>query len=324
MFGIPSVATYFAGVKSYLESKPFSMKQLFLPILLLAACSLNAQLFTDDFEAYETGDSISLVSEVDPWVLWSNLDTEEAYVSDEVAQSGTKSLKLEGASAAGGPQDIVLVAGLEGQYEVTFSLFVPEGNSGYYNVQENQVQGTTWAFETTLGSDGTISFNFDGTILLAGQYESNSWVTITHYIDTDSDLMHVYLNGEFLGQAPYDGGQVGGVNFYAAGDTQTLPLYYLDDVIVDIADPVVDAVAKLPQVECTFGPNPASNQIRLQANLDQASVRIMGLDGKVVLQEVRNDLMNGADLSFDLRNGVYLVEISNGTSRSTQRLVVQK
>ena len=324
MFGIHSVATYFAGVKSYLESKPFSMKQLFLPILLLAACSLNAQLFTDDFEAYETGDSISLVSEVDPWVLWSNLDTEEAYVSDEVAQSGTKSLKLEGASAAGGPQDIVLVAGLEGQYEVTFSLFVPEGNSGYYNVQENQVQGTTWAFETTLGSDGTISFNFDGTILLAGQYESNSWVTITHYIDTDSDLMHVYLNGEFLGQAPYDGGQVGGVNFYAAGDTQTLPLYYLDDVIVDIADPVVDAVAKLPQVECTFGPNPASNQIRLQANLDQASLRIMGLDGKVVLQEVRNDLMNGADLSFDLRNGVYLVEISNGTSRSTQRLVVQK
>lgn len=324
MFGIHSVATYFAGVKSYLESKPFSMKQLFLPILLLAACSLNAQLFTDDFEAYETGDSISLVSEVDPWVLWSNLDTEEAYVTDEVAQSGTKSLKLEGSSAAGGPQDIVLVAGLEGQYEVTFSLFVPEGNSGYYNVQENQIQGTTWAFETTLGSDGTISFNFDGTILLAGQYESNSWVTITHYIDTDSDLMHVYLNGEFLGQAPYDGGQVGGVNFYAAGDTQTLPLYYLDDVIVDIADPVVDAVAKLPQVECTFGPNPASNQIRLQANLDQASVRIMGLDGKVVLQEVRNDLMNGADLSFDLRDGVYLVEISNGTSRSTQRLVVQK
>lgn len=324
MFVIHSVATYFAGVKSYLESKPFSMKQLFLPILLLAACSLNAQLFTDDFEAYETGDSISLVSEVDPWVLWSNLDTEEAYVTDEVAQSGTKSLKLEGSSAAGGPQDIVLVAGLEGQYEVTFSLFVPEGNSGYYNVQENQVQGTTWAFETTLGSDGTISFNFDGNILLAGQYESNSWVTITHYIDTDSDLMHVYLNGEFLGQAPYDGGQVGGVNFYAAGDTQTLPLYYLDDVIVDIADPVVDAVAKLPQVECTFGPNPASNQIRLQANLDQASVRIMGLDGKVVLQEVRNDLMNGADLSFDLRDGVYLVEISNGTSRSTQRLVVQK
>ena len=300
------------------------MKQLFLPILLLAACSLNAQLFTDDFEAYETGDSISLVSEVDPWVLWSNLDTEEAYVTDEVAQSGTKSLKLEGSSAAGGPQDIVLVAGLEGQYEVTFSMFVPEGNSGYYNVQENQIQGTTWAFETTLGSDGTISFNFDGNILLAGQYESNSWVTITHYIDTDSDLMHVYLNGEFLGQAPYDGGQVGGVNFYAAGDTQTLPLYYLDDVIVDIADPVVDAVAKLPQVECTFGPNPASNQIRLQANLDQASVRIMGLDGKVVLQEVRNDLMNGADLSFDLRDGVYLVEISNGTSRSTQRLVVQK
>ena len=221
----------------------------FLAALLLAqlCAGLEAQLFVDDFEAYTAGDGISTASDVDPWVLWSNLDTEEAFISEDVALSGTKSLKIEGSSAAGGPQDIVLVAGLDGQYEVTFSMFVPEGNSGYYNVQENQIQGTTWAFETTLGSDGTISFDFDGVVLLTGQYTSNSWVTISHYIDTDSDLMNVFINGEFLGQAPYDGGQVGGLNFYALGDTQTLPLFYVDDVIVDIADPVV-----VPQQEgCT-------------------------------------------------------------------------
>ena len=42
-------------------------------------------------------------------------------------------------------------------------------------------------------------------VLLASTYQTNSWLTITHYIDTESDLMHVYLNEEFLGQVPYDG-----------------------------------------------------------------------------------------------------------------------
>ena len=89
--------------------------QFLATLLLVQLCAgLQAQLFTDDFEAYEIGDSISLVSEIDPWVLWSGLDTEEAFVSDDVALSGTNSLKFEGASAEGGPQDIVLVAGLEG------------------------------------------------------------------------------------------------------------------------------------------------------------------------------------------------------------------
>ena len=37
--------------------------------------------------------------------------------------------------------DILLLAGLEGAFEVTFSIFVPEGNSGYYNVQESIVPG---------------------------------------------------------------------------------------------------------------------------------------------------------------------------------------
>ena len=91
-----------------------------------------------------------------------------------------------------------------------------------------------------------------------------------------------------------------------------------------MADPVVDNVASVTALECTFGPNPAQDNIRIQANFDQALVRILGLDGKVVLEERRNDLMAGAQLEFDLHNGLYLVEISNGTQRSTQRLVVRK
>ena len=135
-----------------------------------------------------------------------------------------------------------MIAGLgNGSFELTFSIFIPEGASGYYNVQENQILGTDWAFETILYGDGTITYAVDGTVLLAGSYEVGSWLTIAHYIDTESDLMNVYLNADFLGQVPYDGLELGGVNFYSAGDQINLPRYYLDDVFVGIAPPIVQS-----------------------------------------------------------------------------------
>lgn len=300
------------------------MKHILLSALVLFAGVAHGQLFSEDFELFTVGEGIAAAGP--PWALWTAGATDqEAFISDDVAQSGTNSLKLESASLAGGPQDIMLIAGLgNGSFEVTFSMFVPEGFSGYYNVQENQIQGTDWAFETILYGDGNITYNVDGAVLLASTYATNSWLTITHYIDTESDLMHVYLDGVFLGQVPYDGLEIGGVNFYAAGDQINLPRYYLDDVIVAVAEPVVDKVVSMTPLECTFGPNPAQDNIRIQANFDEALVRILGLDGKVVLEERRIDLMVGAQLEFDLQNGVYLVEISNGIQRTTQRLVVRK
>ena len=46
--------------------------------------------------------------------------------------------------------------------------------------------------------------------------------------------------------------------------------------------------------------------------------------GKVVLEERRNDLINGAQLNLDLQNGMYLLEVTNGTLRMTKRLVVKR
>ena len=155
-------------------------------------------------------------------------------------------------------------------------------------------------------------------------YTPGEWLKLTHLIDTDSDLMHLYLNDEYVAQLPYDGGQIGGVNFYAFGDGTNLPTYYVDDVLVDVTDPVVDNVQVVAPLECVFGPNPAQDFVRVQANLDNAVVRVLALDGKVVLEEQRNDLVTGAQLDLNLDNGIYLLELTNGSKRMTQRLVVQK
>ena len=221
------------------------MKHLFLPVLLLAAGVVNAQLLTEDFESYAVGDYIAVSGQpAGVWSTWTSGaegTAEDAQVSNEVAQSGTQSLKLFG-GLAGGPMDILLIAGLEGSYDVTFSMFVPEGNSGYYNVQESTVPATAWAFECYLNGNGTVNYNIDGgAFVLDATYATNEWLTITHHIDTDNDLMNIYFNGEYQGQLPFDGAEIGGVNFFAAGDGITTPTYYIDDLLVDVTDEVLAA-----------------------------------------------------------------------------------
>ena len=292
---------------------------------MVTAGAINAQLYFEDFDNYAVGDYIS-VEGAPAWAVWTAGNEGgdmDAQITDEAALSGSQSLKIFG-NLAGGPMDVVLVAGLEGAYEVTFNMLIPAGNSGYYNVQENQIPGTAWAFECNLNADGTVNYNVDGLIVATGAYTPGSWLKITHYIDTDSDLMHLYLDDEYLAQVPFDGGQVGGVNFYGAGDGVNIPTYYIDDVLVDLTDPVVDNVKLTTPIDCTFGPNPAQEFVRIQANLDNALVRILGLDGKVVLQERRNDLVSGSEFNLDLDNGIYLLEVTNGINRMTQRLVIQK
>ena len=300
------------------------MKHILLPALLLTAGALNAQLYTENFDSYAVGDYIAV--EAGPaWVTWiaGTEGTEiDAQVTDEAALSGAQSLKIFG-NEAGGPLDVVLVAGLEGAFEVTFNLLIPEGSSGYYNVQENQVPGTAWAFDCFINVNGTMSFGIDQVEVLTASYTPGEWLKLTHLIDTNSDLMHLYLNDEYVAQLPYDGAQIGGVNFYALGDGSA-PLYYVDDVLVDTTDPVVDNVQVVTALDCTFGPNPAQDFVRVQANLDNALVRVLALDGKVVLEERRNDLVGGAQLNLDLDNGIYLLELTNGSQRMTQRLVIQK
>ncbi|MGB2469858.1 MAG: hypothetical protein ACPIA5_03315, partial [Flavobacteriales bacterium] len=74
------------------------MKHILLSALLISAGVAHGQLFTDDFESYAVGDGISAVAGA-PWALWTAGATDqEAFISNDVAQSGTNSLKLESAS----------------------------------------------------------------------------------------------------------------------------------------------------------------------------------------------------------------------------------
>jgi hypothetical protein len=313
------------------------MKHLLLSGLAFATLSLaygQDPLYSENFDGYASGVAITEVSQA--FDLWPAAGATDAFVTSEAQLSGTNSLKIEG-QLTGGPMDVVLTAGLEGIQDVTFNVLVPPGSSGYYNVQENIVAGTEWAFECYLGSDGTITFAVDPAADGSGgpefttTYNYGAWIEIKHEIDTDADLMNILIDGECVGELPYDGEQIGGVNFYAAGDGATLPLYYLDDISVTTLETLpqrecgedTDIVTEM-HMEMVFGPNPAKDNLRIQANFEQATVRILALNGQVVFEEVRSDLRGGSQLELNLDNGIYLLEVSHDLERSTQRLVIQK
>ena len=54
----------------------------------------------------------------------------------------SNSVHIYAATAAGGPMDVVLLAGLdEGVYDASMWMYIPDGSSAYYNVQEDQSPG---------------------------------------------------------------------------------------------------------------------------------------------------------------------------------------
>ena len=218
-----------------------NMKHFCAYLLCLCSIGMNAQWLSENFENYAVGDYISLVGQPSGvWTTWTpgNAGTSmDAQISNEAALSGSNSLKIYG-GISGGPMDIVLLTGLEGTYEVTFSIFVPAGNSGYYNFQENLNPGIDWAFDCYLSGNGGIEFNNYGGGDLYATYALNQWLTITHLVDTANDLMSIYLDGEFIGQLPYDGAEIGGINFYALGDGVNLPIYYIDDITIELSDSI--------------------------------------------------------------------------------------
>jgi hypothetical protein len=72
-----------------------------------------------------------------------------------------------------------------------------------------------------------------------------------------------------------------------------------------------------------MAPNPAQNFVTLSADIDNAVIRIFALNGQLVDEHLSSNLMQGHRMPLNLNEGIYFVEVSNGTHRSIQRLVIQ-
>mgnify|MGYP001389718518 CR=1 FL=1 len=299
------------------------MKQILLPCALLFFGSLLAQtpLLEEGFESYNVGDYIGESSPV--WSTWSGTTgtDEDGIISDEFAHSGTQSLKVFG-SVTGGPMDVYLPIGLDQAYELSFQIYVPSGNSAYFNIQEELTVAVGWAFDIVFNANGAVTLGIDQIELSQTTYTPDAWNYVSLFMDPVNDRAEVYINGLYLNNVAFDA-QIGGLNLFGYGDGNTPGLYYIDDLVVVECEDVLNGINE-SELNLTFGPNPAVNYITLNSNIQEGLVRIIALNGQVIEEHNLVNLESGSRIDFNLKNGIYLVELKSNGNSTMRKLVVNQ
>ena len=159
----------------------------------------NSCLDSDDLETYNVG---PIVTQSENWPTWTpNTIPESGVVSTDQAHSGTRSVKITGI-ASGGPMDqFYNLGGLNsGVWELTYWLYIPEGNTAYTNLQK--YARNEWAHEIQYNSDGSAKYYVKSTFTTF-TYPQDTWFEVKHYIDLNTDIHELYINDTSIIKHPY-------------------------------------------------------------------------------------------------------------------------
>ena len=154
-------------------------------VFFLFLNSSNAQVFSDDFEAYVVGQRLACQNPVD-WTTWTNSPcsaVEDAMISSNFAFSGTKSMLIVQNN------DLVrlhenIAAGIWYQ---DFMVYIPTGKSGYFNNLSDFTFGTGgyWAMECYFDLGGGGRLLTSSTITFA--YPNSSWFQVSLVVNLGTD-----------------------------------------------------------------------------------------------------------------------------------------
>jgi type IX secretion system substrate protein/outer membrane protein Omp28 len=229
------------------------MKKLYLLLsfIIIAGTAMQAQIYEDDFDSYNSGERLAEQAGL-PWSTWSSTpgSAEDPYVSDEQSNSSPNSVKI----VSGNDNVLLLGDSLTGRYLVSFYIYVPSGKLGYYNILQ-MFSGTDSQWGTQVYFDengqGRIDAGSEGAATFT--YNHDSWILVENYVDLDSDWAEVFIDGDFLVGWQWTLGtfgtpgpkQLGAVNFYGwDGSKKGTPEYYFDDIVFS-SSPIGDAPQNL-------------------------------------------------------------------------------
>ncbi|MCB9285861.1 MAG: T9SS type A sorting domain-containing protein [Lewinellaceae bacterium] len=203
----------------------FVPKETGLPV---ESCAMDPVVF-ENLDDYTTGEYVGLQSEA--WTTWNGLPgtDEDALVSDTQAFSPPNSILIEGQN---GPTDLVLGLGQqpEGNWYLSFRMYIPSGKYAYYNIQDGlPFNYTQWNLEVgfNAGNEGQIIES--GTAIGNFSFPHDTWFQVVHHIDLDNDNASLIIDGVNVWNWQYGPGfSIGSLDFYtnANGPNQ----WYLDDI----------------------------------------------------------------------------------------------
>lgn len=207
-------------------------KAMILLSSLIAVSSVNAQIFSDDFEGYNVGDYIGPGST--EWTTWSGTEggAEDVQVTDAQASSGSNSIHFSSTSANGGPQDVILDFGqqyTDGIFVFESDFYIDNGNNGYFNFQATSTPGQTWAFNCNM-ADGIISLDDGVTSDLAlGTYTPETWFTLRIEANLSTGRWQASHNGTCFGVWANSVNEIASADLFPINGSS----FYMDDVSFD-------------------------------------------------------------------------------------------
>ncbi|MEM9888655.1 MAG: T9SS type A sorting domain-containing protein, partial [Bacteroidota bacterium] len=309
----------------------------------------SSSSFCDDFDSYNTG---YLGTQSACWTTWSGV---VGASGDGVVESsnGNQYLSIK---AGGTPQDVVMMFGNRerGKYQVEFKMWLFGGHRGYFNVlhdfRENASYGEH-AYEVFFTGNGTGYLRAEGrnhTFV----YPTLQWFDIKQEFDLDNDKVSVYLNNILIASWKFSSTpnsnrdfmkRLAGMNYYPA-DAQNQ--FYIDDIkfnkvssftgngVEGRSEEELPAIPMqeekvLPSMDMAYYPNPASNHLIVEFNVEQTVdmiVELVNAMGQTVLR-YEEDGVQSLRHEFDLSDqaaGMYYIRAWAGDQQMVRPVVVTK
>jgi len=293
------------------------MRKIYFLGIALFGLVLHAQL-TDDFESYPEGSYFG-----GHWSTWSgtNNSGETIQVSTAQASSGTKS----GFIGSGGTQDAILKLGnkFTGIWTFQQKLYVPTGNTGYFNFQEDEDTGASggiWGLQIYFNAGGAGEIQDDtGVAITPFSFPHDTWFTVTSLYDLDEGSVVIDIDGtEIYNGNPYlDSFQLGGVDYYSASATNQL---YIDDIIF-VEGPIM-GVGDINTASVSVYPTVVNDSFNVSAKSNISEIAVFNTLGQQVMRVVPQS--NSAQVNVNsLLSGVYVVKVMAGKEVKTSKIVVK-
>ena len=220
------------------------MKKVYLLVASFAAFNLNAQLFSDNFDAYPAGQYLGPQSLT--WSTWSGTEggTEDVQITSANSSSAPNSIYLSSTAANGGPQDVVLKFGQlynSGVFTLQKKVYINSGKTGYYNIQGALTIGNLWALNVNFDAGQLIIDDGITPNLVVTSYPEATWFELKIEANLTLHVWKAYVNGNLVGTWVNGVNTVASTDFFPVQNTQM----YIDDVMFDhvpFTIPALDAM----------------------------------------------------------------------------------
>lgn len=212
------------------------IKNYFLLVLLLFSSICVSAQTSIDFDSFSLGDVSPQSSEI---VLWPASSATDGQVSNTYSYSSPNSLLIRQQTGTIS-DDILINLGNKssGVWVIDWMMYVPTGQSAYFNIQENANINPTsqWNGEFFVGSTasgGTTGLVSHNILTSTASFPYDTWFEVEITIDLNVQEISVTIDGNtmFADQTYEDnngtsGTQIGAINLYSPGANT---MFYLDD-----------------------------------------------------------------------------------------------